>query len=99
MSKICERMCAFFPLDLSTNSDNLTPNEVIVRKNKLLKRVLYKIPDGMEFKERTSINKSDMLTVVVEISVCDHIKVIILHYRYTYEVHLISIYILSIYRQ
>jgi RNA-splicing ligase RtcB len=58
----------------------LTQKEVIIRKNKLLKRVLYKIPDGMDFKERLSMDKSDMLTVVVEISVCDHIKVIFIHY-------------------
>lgn len=58
----------------------MAPKEVIIRKNKLLKRVLYKIPDSMEFKERTSIDKSDMLTVVVEISVCDHIKVIFVNY-------------------
>lgn len=29
----------------------------------------------MDFKERTGIDKSDMLTVVVEISVNNHIKV------------------------
>lgn len=53
----------------------MIPKEVVCRKNKSLRRVLYKIPDCMDFKERTSIDKSDMLTVVVEISVCNHIKV------------------------
>jgi len=64
-------------LDLSTNhsDDCIISKEVICRKNKSLRRVLYKIPDCMDFKERTDINKSDMLTVVVEISVCNHIKV------------------------
>jgi len=57
----------------------MTPKEVVFRKNKSLRRVLYKIPACMDFKERTGINKSDMLTVVVEISVCNHIKVKILH--------------------
>lgn len=67
-------------LDHSTNgSDIMTPKEVVCRKNKSLKRILYKIPDGMEFKERTELDKSDMLTVVVEISVCNHIKVLLLH--------------------
>lgn len=67
-----------FYLDFATNgTDILTPKEVVCRKNKSLQRVLYKIPDGMDFKERSDINKSDMLTVVVEISVCNHIKVIL----------------------
>lgn len=67
-------------LDLFTNGGNImTPKEVVCRKNKSLKRVLYKIPDGMDFKERTSSDKSDMLTVVVEISVCNHIKVLFLN--------------------
>lgn len=67
----------FFSLDLSTSAnDVLISKEVVCRKNKSLKRVLYKIPDCMDFKERTGIEKSDMLTVVVEISVCNHIKVI-----------------------
>jgi len=57
----------------------MTPKEVVCRKNKSLRRVLYKIPACMDFKERTGIDKSDMLTVVVEISVCNHIKVTILH--------------------
>lgn len=65
-------------LDLCTNgSDILTPKEVVCQKNKSLKRVLYKIPEGMDFKERTDIDHSDMLTVVVEISVCNHIKVML----------------------
>lgn len=38
---------------------------------------MYKIPDCMEFKERTGMDKTDMLTVVVEISVLNHIKVIL----------------------
>ncbi|CAH1722364.1 unnamed protein product [Aphis gossypii] len=63
--------------NFATNgTDILTPKEVVCRKNKSLQRVLYKIPDGMDFKERSDINKSDMLTVVVEISVCNHIKTI-----------------------
>lgn len=33
----------------------------------------------MDFKERSGTNKSDMLTVVVEISVCNHIKVNMLY--------------------
>lgn len=65
-----------FYLDLTTNRSNILTQEVICRKNKSLKRILYKIPDGMDFKERTSVNKSDMLTVIVELSVCNHIKVI-----------------------
>lgn len=70
-------------LDFSTNgTDILTPKDVACRKNKSLQRVLYKIPDGMDFKERSDINKSDMLTVVVEISVCNHIKVILINYSY-----------------
>lgn len=69
--------CIFFSLDLSTNSNIvLMSKEVVCKKHKSLKRILYKIPDGMDFKERTSIDKSDMLTVVVEITVCNHIKVI-----------------------
>jgi len=65
-------------LDFSTNGTGImTPKEVVCRKNISLQRVLYKIPDGMDFKERSDINKSDMLTVVVEISVCNHIKVIL----------------------
>jgi len=63
--------------DLSTNSsDILIPTEVVCRKNKSLSRVLYKTPDGMNCKERTNTDKFDMLTVVVEISVRNHIKVI-----------------------
>lgn len=68
-------------LDLSKNgSDIMTPKEFICRKNKSLTRVLYNIPDGMDFKERTGLDKSDMLTVVVEISVCNHIKVLLIYY-------------------
>lgn len=75
--------CIILCLDLFTNgSDILTAKEVVCRKNKSLKRVLYKIPDGMEFKERTGVDLSDMLTVVVEISVCNHIKVIFISYKY-----------------
>lgn len=62
--------------DLSTNRrDILNPKEVVCRKNKSLRRVLYKTLDGMDCKEQADTNKFDMLTVVVEISVCNHIKV------------------------
>ncbi|VVC35435.1 Vacuolar protein sorting-associated protein 13, N-terminal domain,Vacuolar protein sorting-associated [Cinara cedri] len=60
----------------TSGSDILTPKEVVCRRNNSLQRVLFKTPDGMDFKERAGINKPDMLTVVVEISVCDHIKTI-----------------------
>lgn len=80
-------------LDLSTNgSDILTPKEVVCRKHKSLKRVLYKIPEGMDFKERTDVDHSDMLTVVVEISVCNHIKVILQKQKFRNFLVLINIY-------
>lgn len=69
-------ICDLFYLDHSTSgSDILIPKEVVCRKNNSLKRVLYKTPDSMDFKERSSLSKPDMLTVVVEISVYNHIKV------------------------
>lgn len=68
----------FFNLDLSRNGGDI-PKDVICRKNKSLTRVLYKVPECMDFKERTETDNDNMLTVVVEISVCNHIKVIVLN--------------------
>ncbi|XP_050420614.1 autophagy-related protein 2 homolog B isoform X2 [Adelges cooleyi] len=60
----------------TSNSEIITPKEVVCKRNKLLKRTLYQVPNGMDLKERSCMDNSDMLTVVVEISVCNHIKTI-----------------------
>ncbi|XP_050544499.1 autophagy-related protein 2 homolog B [Daktulosphaira vitifoliae] len=61
---------------LVRGNEVITPKEVVSKKNKLLKRTLYQVPLGMDLKERPDIDKTDMLTIVVEISVHNHIKTI-----------------------